>query len=123
MLTEIIEQRTKVKEHPRATGEAGDGPRLPRGAAVSGRLFLPASATREDIALRTSYVAGAVPKRHSGNSDGDTTIELTSERSRDMVGPRVVWESKRCEKLSLRRPCSFFRRRGWSSFSTTNIRR
>ena len=51
MLTETIEQRAKVNEHPRSNGAAGDGPRLPRGAAVSGRLVLPAPAKKVAITL------------------------------------------------------------------------
>ena len=34
--------------------------------------------------------------------------DRTSERSRHVVGARVVWEARRDEKLGLRRPCSFF---------------
>ena len=42
--------------------------------------------------------------------------DRTSERFRDLVGARrVVCEAKRDEKLGLRRPCIFSRRRGWST--------
>ena len=37
-----IEERISVNEHHRATNESSDGPRPPRGAAGSGRLFPPA---------------------------------------------------------------------------------
>ena len=38
-----------------------------------------------------------------------------SERSRDLVGARVLFEAKRDEKLGLQRPCNFLGRRGWST--------
>ena len=42
--------------------------------------------------------------------------DRTSERSRDLVGARVVRDAKKGgEKLRLRQPCIFFRRRGWST--------
>ena len=34
--------------------------------------------------------------------------DRTSERSRHLVGARVVWEAKRDEKLGLRRPLFYF---------------
>ena len=41
--------------------------------------------------------------------------DRTSERSRHLVGARVVWEAKRDEKLGLRWPCIFLRLRGRST--------
>ena len=50
--------------HPRATIEASDGPRPPRGAAISGRI-VSAGVAEEGIALRISSVAGAAAKPHA----------------------------------------------------------
>ena len=59
-------------------------------------------------------MAGAAPKNHAGNSDGDTAIELLIEVV-TWVSARVVWEAKRDEKLGLR-PC-FYLRRCWRSIT------
>ena len=58
---------------------------------------------KEAIALGISWVGWRSPEaprwqQRRGYSD------RTSERSRDLVGARVVWEAKKTEKLGLRRP-------------------
>ena len=59
--------------------------------------MISAGTAEEAIAFGTSWVAGAAPKPHTGSRDGDTAIEKR-ERSRDLVGARVVCEAKRDEK-------------------------
>ena len=75
---QVQNTNTKVKKHPFATNEASDGKRLPRRAAATGRLFLPAT-VRRLFFLGPLGWAGAAPKPHAGSSDGDTAIELLSE--------------------------------------------
>ena len=65
---------TRGQPTRRATARVPPG----AGADVSGRLFC-AGTAEEAIALGTSWVAGAAPKPHAGNSDGDTAMDLVSE--------------------------------------------
>ena len=47
-----------------------------------------------------SWVAGATPKPRAGSNDG-VYSDRNSERSRDLVGARVVCEAQRDEKADL----------------------
>ena len=91
----------RVKKHTLATDEASDGTRPPRNTTASDRLVLPAPARRLSL-LGSLGWAGAAPKPHAGKRRGYN--DRTSERSRNLLDARVVWEAKRDEKLGLRRP-------------------
>ena len=73
-----IKERKRVNEHPWATTEASDGARPPRSAAASGRLFLPAAASRLWLRAPLGW-AGATPRPDKGSIDGDLAVELLSE--------------------------------------------
>ena len=90
-----------------ATGEASDGALPPRSTAASGRLVLPAS-DRTLSLLGSLGWAGAAPKAPRGQQRHGY-MDRTSERSRHLVGARVVWGAKRDEKLGMRRPFILFK--------------
>ena len=65
-----------------------------------------ASVGSEAIALGISWVGWRRPKAPRGQQRRESS-DRASERSRHLVGARVVWEAKRDEKLGLRRPLFF----------------
>ena len=99
-----FEERTPVKKNMLATNEASDGKRPPPNAAVPVRLFLPAPARRLSLLGSLGWLTSPGAPRGQqrwGCSD------RTSEQSRDLIRARVVWEAKRDENTSLRRPRFF----------------
>ena len=74
----------KVNTYPSATNEMRDGALLPRSAAASGRVVLPALDRRLSLSGCLGW-GGAAPKPHAANSDADTVIKLLTE-----IGARVV---------------------------------
>ena len=104
-----------MNKHQRATNEPSDGPRLPRGAAGGGRLFLPAPPKRLSLLGCLGWLAQPRSPTQAAQRGGYS--DRFSERSRGLVDARVVREAKREEKLGLRRPCVFSMRRGWSTLT------
>ena len=67
---------TRVSKHSLANNEVSDGKRPTRSAAATGRLFLPAPATRLSLLGSLGWV-GADPEPHAG-SDWDTVVDRLS---------------------------------------------
>ena len=92
----------KVNKHTLTTNEDSDGKRPPRSTVAAGSLFLPAPARRLSI-LGPLGRSSEAPRGQQRRGYSDRT----SERSRNLVGARVVWEVKRDDKTGFAKPLNF----------------